>query len=116
MRSTLLLPLVGSATEYLPVEPLPVRGDAPLRGPQADPARANPRAQPGIERVLGEVARRVVREGVLLREQVGNVVGAAQSEGNNVIDLQRVPEVSGRESVFSLDFVLSGPPKRADRA
>ena len=88
MCSRLLV--AGRMTEHLSVELLPVRSDAPLRFSQADPSGADQRVQPRVEPVLDHVSGGVVREGVLLREQVGNVVGAAQPERNDVIDLQRV--------------------------
>jgi hypothetical protein len=103
-------------TEQFSVESLPVCGDTTLRNSQANPTRANQRPQLRVEPVLGYVSRRVVRERVLLREEIGDVVGAAQPKWDDVIDLERPLEEAGWEPIFSLDCVLFRPRESADPA
>jgi len=86
----------------------PVDGDAALGGSQRHPSGADERSYPVVEPVLDDVSGGVIGVGVLFREEVGDIVGAAQPERDDVIDCQRVPVGARGKAVFSLGGVLLG--------
>jgi hypothetical protein len=69
----------GRRAEHLPIERLPVRRDPLLRRSEGDQSGAHDVVELVLELVLDVVARVRVR---LLREQVGDVVRAADLEPN----------------------------------
>lgn len=76
------LALPRSGAEHLPVERLPVGGELPLRRAERDAAGADEIVQPVLQPVLGVVA------GGALGEEVRDVVGTAELERDDVVELE----------------------------
>ena len=95
--------LSGRDAEDPLVQPLPIRRDRALHGAETNRASADHRMQSVLEPVLDPEARPRVE---LLRVEVRDVVGAAELQADDVVDLQRTSIMPGPHPVVTLDGEL----------
>ena len=102
--------------EHLLVERLPVRRDLPLDAAEGHRPVADEVVELVLELVLDVEAGRVGRQRRLFGVEVGDVVGAAELEPDDVVDLERAAVAASGSARTRLDVELLRLRDVADRA